>query len=1679
MDDKQHMNPPTGKRNGSNKHPVKKVLRRLGIAIAWISGIFVGLLTLALLALQFRVTQDYLTGRVVSFLSSKINTTVRLDEISISFPKNIGLKSIYVESRTHDTLLYLGKLEVNINLLRLFKRQISVNSVLMKNGVARVKRTFPDTLFNYDFIIASFAPPGPAKKEAVKDTVGNWLFSLGQVRFENVQLSYHDELTGVAADMMVGELESEFGDFDLLHERIGIKSTVLANTSAALVLTPSRKKKTADTTRNQFNVDVGNVDLRTVNFSFADHVNGQDVTANIGTLELRAERTDIVNLRFLLKKLSLANSQVAYVKRKEDVRSDTTTGDTSSVLWNVSVKEVNLNNNDLQYDNQNSPHLKRGLDYQHLSARHVNLRASDFVARGESIALHLREMSLEEKSGFSLKQFRGLMEYDQRHISVKELHLETPYTQLSHELGIQYTSLAGLADSIGQLGVTARLSDSRISMKDVLLFAPQLAKDSGFHVNPLAVIRISGDVNGTLNDLVVKNFILRSGSSTRVLINGSVKQVMDPLNMYVNLDRLEVASGRYDVDDLLPGLVPLPLCLPDTFSLKGNYTGYLKNCDAELEMESSSGNIIAFVKMNPQMGNVLQPYSGRVDIARFNLGNTLGQRDLGAVTMHGTIRGSGFDSTMNAALDVVIDQFTYRQYDYKKIIIDGAFTNRSFKGSASAKDKNLAFRYDGTVDFSRQSPEYAFTLDLEGADLRALHMTKEDVRVKALITSDIGTDPNHNLSGYGSVRNLLVIHEGKKYPLDSIVFKSKCDNGVTDMTLASDILSAHLKGAFSMEQIAPAVNAHLQTYFRIPGSELPHVSPQQFEFEFNLSDPSMLTGNLLPSLEKLSPFTIKGNFDSRSKMSLQADVPQVKYSGVEADSVKVEIESGEQLKYLVAYSQVSSGLLKTENGVLSGDAKNNLLRFGFNTARDDSATLLGIGGHLQSGAENYTVSLNRDLTFHAVKWQIDSTNYAVIGKAGWYVNQLVLTGESQALSVNSSVKEAGAPVEIKFKDFNIETVSRVIENGEQLLKGVVNGHLILEKQENNSAFRSDLVITDFIFRSVPVGTVKLQADNFEDPLKYQVTLDVRGFGNELLLNGAYGTGKNDPSLDFALDVHRLELKTIEPFTFGQVSRMTGQAHGKVNIGGTLSHPALDGKITMNESALKPRILDSYLSVPEGDLVFSGHQLRLNNFTLIDTLSDKATLNGSIDFSNLKDPAFNLRLKSGNFLALNTGKADNPLYYGRIFLDSDVKIGGTASLPVIDVNARVNKGSSITYVKPESLASKNESKGIVEFTDSLGLDSSIMARRVDSGAVVKGMKGVNLSAAVNIDRDVVIKMIVDPLAGDSLYLRGGGLVNFTLDETGKTGLTGKYNISEGGYYLTINEIVRRSFQIERGSSVTWAGDPLDAYVNLTAVYKIKTSPLDLMQNELAGMSELEKNKYRNSLNFLVYLKMTGYISAPEISFDIQLAPGDKGAAGGAVNSRLAQLKADESQMNKQVFALLTLRRFVGENPLESAGDGGFSSAGRSSASKVLTQQLSSLSDRYVNFVDLDVGVNSFEDYSQGRGQGRTQLQLGVSKQLFNDKVTVRVGGNIELEGEKAQQNNANDMAGNISIEYKLTDDGRYKLKAFRQNQYENPIEGELTKTGAGVVFIRNFTRFRELLKKPHRRDSEKKEGVVEK
>jgi len=223
-------------------------------------------------------------------------------------------------------------------------------------------------------------------------------------------------------------------------------------------------------------------------------------------------------------------------------------------------------------------------------------------------------------------------------------------------------------------------------------------------------------------------------------------------------------------------------------------------------------------------------------------------------------------------------------------------------------------------------------------------------------------------------------------------------------------------------------------------------------------------------------------------------------------------------------------------------------------------------------------------------------------------------------------------------------------------------------------------------------------------------------------------------------------------------------------------------------------------------------------------------------------------------------------------------------------------------------------------------------------------------------------------------------------------------------------------------------------------------------------------YRERLPFDVLLNMKGELMKPDIRFNIKLDQNVNTSIGviTTVNSKLEQLRLEQSEMNKQVFALILLNRFVAENPFSSStGGGGVSAFARQSVSRLLEDQLNALAGNLIEGVDFDFGLNSETDFTSGGGQARTDLNVGISTNLLKDRLKISVGSNFELEGANRPNQKTTNIAGNIEIDYMLSRDGQYLLRAYRKDEYEVALQGQVIETGVSFIITLDFDTFREI------------------
>jgi hypothetical protein len=342
-----------------------------------------------------------------------------------------------------------------------------------------------------------------------------------------------------------------------------------------------------------------------------------------------------------------------------------------------------------------------------------------------------------------------------------------------------------------------------------------------------------------------------------------------------------------------------------------------------------------------------------------------------------------------------------------------------------------------------------------------------------------------------------------------------------------------------------------------------------------------------------------------------------------------------------------------------------------------------------------------------------------------------------------------------------------------------------------------------------------------------------------------------------------------------------------------------------------------------------------------------------------------------------------------------------------------------------------------------------------------IRGMDISLNIATDSSANFTIIVDERNGDALTARGRSNLVFTMDKSGRMEMTGGYEVESGAYNLSFN-VLKRKFDIQRGSSVTWTGNITGATLDITATYTANTPSIDLIANDLGARTQTEINKFKQKLPFLVTLKMEGELLKPKITFDISLPPNVL-ALWPDVDLKLQQIRAQESELDKQVFALLLLNRFVGEDPLQSAAGGGSSvgSLAFQSASQILTNQLDQLAGSLIKGVDIHFDLNQQQDFSSGTERDYTEMSVAVSKQMFNDRIQVTVGSNFDVQGEGNPNQQASNIAGDVAVDYRLTKDGRYMVRAYRKNQYQVVVEGQVVETGVSFILTFDYNKFREL------------------
>lgn len=1665
-----------------------------------ITGYIIGSIIVLLLGvvvwLNTNSGKRFVKDKAVSFLRKKLKTEVYVGNLGYALPKMIVLEDVLIKDQQKDTLLAVRKLKVDISMLKLINSNVDIQELRLEGVHANIYRNAPDTNFNFSYIVQAFASDKKKEEEPEKpeDTTATLTIHADRVMFNDIHLKFDDYTGGSRFAMDLEHLDLRVKDIDLDEMKYDVKSLTVRGLNTVFIQDTSYlPEKPEDTTASKpFHISADELNLERVAFKFEDVLGKFLFDINVGKLLVHPRKIDLPTQFIDIKDFALNDTRVRIrigtVAAKDSIAADTTA---SPLKWRVFANSLALNRVFFAMDDDTKPRQPYGMDYSHLDLQNLMLDAADVVYTTDTIAANLKNLSVKEKSGFDLKVLRTNFVYQPQGAILRDLYLQTSNTLLQNYVEVRYPSLEALSTNMEALQLKLNLQKSLVGFKDILIFAPDLRKQDIFRKYPNGQMKLEAIVAGYMNALNISRFYLAGLGNTLVDLNGKLNGLPDANKLNYNLNITKLQSTRADMEAVLPREALSSIRLPNVFAATGQVAGTTQDYRTNLVITSTDGSatLRGTIAMSPGKGR--ERYDLNIGTRQLNLGRILKQDTLlGKVTANFIVKGQSFDvNKMNATVKGNIISAGVKGYNYQSITLDGKMARKKGEFNLVSNDPNARLNLVATADLNNKYPAMTAVLHIDSIDMQALKLYQEELRVRGTLYANAPVlNPD-----YPEATLLFdqptVVTGGQRLFMDtlSIISAPTPDSG-QNIVIDADVLHAAITGRLPLTQTGAVIQEHLNRHLMLPpdstqtasnkGKKTPPKTEEPLlptDYNLNLTahieDRPLLRG-LLPELKELDTVRIDAGIDPRN-MFLNLSAPKVVYGANTIQNTQVKVNGTDSaLTYSATVDKFAQGNILLWYTSVSGNMDGKNISADISIADSARTPRFALSALYQQGEQEQVIQLRRGLMLNYNTWQVQEPNKIVLAPAGFYVSNFGINNAGQSITINSQQPVPNAPLAVNINNFLLSNITEIISQDKDSLvaDGVLNGTVNVQQIKPTPLIDANLKVTNFAALGDTVGDIAIVANTPNDNT-VDANVTITGQGNNVSLAGQYFMKPvNGNSFDMRLLINPLNLKSIEGLTAGAIRNSSGSLKGDIKIQGTTTAPRITGELRTEQLRTNVSMLNSYFTMPSESITFTQQGVGLNSFKILDSAGNTMTINGTVNTPDYKDYRFDLTVKAKDWQAVNATPQDNELFYGKLFLSSDLQIGGTPTSPIVDGKLNIQEGTKMTVVLPESKVDVQDREGIVEFVDMSDTNRyRLLTVRDTVPRTLAFETGANINVNVEIDEEAEFSLIIDQGTGDFLRVQGKAELNTSIAPDGTVGLVGVYQLKEGEYELNYN-LIKRKFKIQEGSTITFAGDPLTADIALTAIYNANVPPYDLVEKQV---DQDQLVYYKQRLPFEVHMKLNGEIMKPVITFDIVL-PEDKNFRAGAgvaelVQGKLSNLRNDVSELNKQVFALLILNRFVGENPFETGAGGGLEYAAKQSASRFISSQLNKFADQLVQGLELNLDLASTEDYTTGEKRDRTDLNISASKRLLDDRLTITIGNNFEIDGPRTNNSDQGSslIPGNLAADYQLTPDGRYVVRAYRRNEDEGVIEGYVVETGVSFIVTLNYNRFKQVFNKKKR------------
>jgi translocation and assembly module TamB len=1594
---------------------------------------------------------EWMRARLESYLAKKLQTRVIIGRLYTHGISTFTFHDFQISDRQGKNLLSFRQLSVKVSWAYFWHG----SDALFQNIRLEMLRAYfvqgdAQNDFNYQFVLDAFSSGDSGNLTQVSDF--DWLVP-EHISLNQISIEYKDSNSGDSAIIRVARLNS---GLDIVDEMIPAKWVAknLLLDSALVQLNVGKKTQTSAPAATGGNllalIEVNRFQslrsaLRLTNAEGLCINSNWDKLSLNGLFYSSAKRQISVS-KFISDQLFTVITTPAKAAEKEQ----STNNDGGSYHFRVDTLAV-INNRFL-VDIKSARRWKdKRFDPFHNEFSNVNISATSLNYDDHTAACELKHFSFSDARRFHLRSATAAFAFRKNTASLNGLRLVTDNNNTSGNITFKYPSQRAFLATPETVNFKAKLDAQTLSLQELAYFLPVLSRYT--QIKPLYAQKIRAKVDGSGSfrnirlasyDVITRNNHLRGSG-----------QILAPANAesLIILDIENFRSGKLGLTEIVDRKVLGETLLnrfPDHLSLSGKIKISSKKLSANARIDSEFGPLQINGTFNNYTSLDRIKYDFEFDAIRFELGAFLSDTLFGAVTSKGVIKGIGIAdwSQMQLQADGFANAFTAGGKQFESISYSSDLAENLLHADLSSTNPDMNFEISPTIYLNNPSQLGQVRGTIYKADLGKLGFVNDSLSIGVSMIADLKKITADTLIGQVGFTDIRTSLNGKEFRLDSLAISADYANQQR-VKLHSDIADFQLTGQFQIAQL-PVFFKNLFNSVWNGKTLVDSTNIHSFEATANLHNPAALK-SLVPDISGLLPFQLTSTYNQPAGIfTFQTRIDSVVVGGLVLDSLYTRIETKRNgLTGLNTTYRLGAKNLTTATSTLPDLRVNGNIIDGVNAGKllvdeKGSKSFFQIPFIYHGEYARAFISLRDSLYLSGNRWELNNDNAIYLNAENFGGTSFSIKNGAKSLSFESDPTSLlGLPYQIKLANFSLGPIFSVLNVDSTLAQGVADGSIAIE-QLTPLRLTALVNVQELALKCSPFGRLTAEIRS-EDSGDFSITSELKSDRRLLYANGNYNPEIRAGKIK--INAESFPMTSLTGFVAAEIDSLKGNLKGQIDVGIDSSGIAMDGLLSLDSSSFIVRETGSNVQIVKGGLLFSRNQIALQPIHLSDGKSGKGFLTGSMDLSDFEAISYILNFNSEKFEAIGALRNRDQPIYGHAKTNANLELTGDFNELKLVGNVAISDSSKIFY--------KNATASSNQFGDGL-LDFVVPDSRADITAKPKAdprsMRRL-INTDVSVPRNATLTLLLDEYTGEKIVVSGTSNLNYSQHAGGEIQLNGKYEVASGSYTFSVGTNIRKEFALENGGTIQWLGNVKEPVCDLTAVYKVNTSAAVLLKG-----TETDAEAGRKKFDFLVKLKVKGNLSKPEISFELDMNERDQDAFDGAIYSKLKQINSTQSDVTKQVMSLLVLNSFMGDSPfgsLDQLSSSSMEVGAYNTIGNLLTSELNAMLSGMVKAVDITLGVNWSQSTDGGRSSTRSDIKLGLGKSLFNNRLNLYVGNNFGIETLSGTNSGLSGLANDVSVEYLLNPEGKYRIKGYHVRDNELTLHGEHMETGVKFMIVWDF------------------------